>query len=552
MLLAGGAGAGAYLLHSYAALRQWYLGLNSCFYRAESWSGRFFTPAVKAQGNQLCLLALGLCVLGLGYLVYHSQQTPVPTPVTQRRPSWRPDAPYLLPVLAVAGGLWGWGNAQVAPGTDEVFSALYCAKLPPFQTLSYYMLPNNHLLFNLMNGALFGRADNLVATGRWLSGVAYLATVAAAYGWLRPLLRHRLLSALVALVVALQFPLWGFGFQARGYAWYALMHWGAFIALFGHLRDRRRSWLLLNAVCCVAGYALVPTFLYFHLAQLAFGVAYQLLHREMDWRFWRYQVAVLVAVYLFYLPALCFSGLAAIASNGYVRPKTETLREFLPGMGQNFGSYATYCFSRSKVLGVQLSYVVALLLPLLLLRARRHTAWFAYGLFYALLLFALVATTLGMRRSTFSRNLIGHFSLALALVPVTLYWLLAQVPAHWHPRRWQFGIVTGLLLVLGFKFAKDNPVAYAERLYSFDNNKAYRTLETQLKLIPAGHSITFSWESFSAHHIAEQRGLPCFLPCESAQTAYYVVYGDEQLPDSLARQYQLVRQIPQHRIYQHK
>lgn len=549
MLLAAGAGIGAYLLHSYAELRGWYLGLNNCFYQVETWSEKFFTPAVKNQGNQLGLLGLVLCLFGAGYLVYHSRQAPVPEPSALPNQNWRPDVLYLLPVLAVASGVWWWGNVRVAPGTDEIFSALYCAKVPPFQTVAYYMLPNNHLLFNLLNGILFGRADNLVATGRWLSGGAYLATVVLAYGWLRPLLKYRLLTAFVTLILALQFPLWAFGFQARGYALYALMHWGAFVTLFNYLRERRRNDMLVNALCCVAGYALVPTFLYFHLAQLAFGVVYQLLHREIDWRFWRYQMAVLVAVYLFYLPALCFSGLAAITSNEYVRPKSETLQQFLPIMGQDFGNYATYCFSRAKVLGVQLSYALALV-PLLLLAARRNTVWFAYGLFYALLLALLVATTLGMRRGTNERNLVGHFSLALALVPVALYWLLARLPAHWQTRRWQLGTITGVLLVLGAKFVKANPIVKSENIYFFDNNKTYRKLETALGGIPTNRTVAFSWESFSAYHINAQRGLQCFLPCEASETDYYVVNYKEQLPSGLAKQYRMVRKIPQHKIYQ--
>ncbi|RYU77775.1 hypothetical protein [Hymenobacter persicinus] len=550
VLLIAAVGAIAYLVSSYAALQSWYLGLNSCFYRVESWPTQFFTPAVKAQGNLLCALALGLCTLGLAYLAYRWRQAP--TAPLAAPPSWlrRADALYLLPVLATASGLWWWGQAAVVPGTDEVFSALYCARLPAFQTVAYYMLPNNHLLFNLLNGGLFGGADNLVATGRLLSGVAYLVTVAAAYGWFRQLTEHRLLAALVALTVALQFPLWGFGFQARGYALYALAHWGAFIGLFGYLQYRRGGWLLLNAVSCAAGYAVVPTFLYFHLGQLAFGVVYQLLRRELDWRFWRYQAAALVAVFLFYLPALSFSGLAALTSNEYVRPKSATLGGFLPSFGQDLQGYVTYCFSRVKVLGVQLSYVLALL-PLLL-RAKRNTIWFAYGLFYALLLLVLVLLMIGMRRSTNQRNLIGHCSLAQALVPATLYWLLSRLPAHWRAARWQLGVTAGLLLILGLKFAKTNPIAKAEDLYLFDNTTAYRAIEDGVQTIPAGRSVAFSWESFNAYHAARQRGLRCSLPCEPASADYYVVYGREKLPVALASQYELASTFPKHRIYRRR
>jgi hypothetical protein len=419
----------------------------------------FFTPAVKVQGNLLCALALALGIGGIGYILHRWRQArPTHLPAVRLRSLHRTDVLYILGLMIICCGLWWWGYARVVPGTDEVFSALYCAQVPSFQTVAYYMLPNNHLLFNLLNGVLFsGATDNLVATGRLLSGLAYLTTVAGVYGWFRQLTTHRPLAALVALTAALQFSLWGFGFQARGYALYALAHWGAFISLFAYLRHKHRSWLLLNAVSCVVGYATVPSFLYFHIAQLAFGVSYQLLQREADWRFWRYQVGALLAVYLFYLPAFCFSGLGAFTSNDYVRPKRALLLEFIPFFGQDILNFIADCFSRIEILGLPLSYGLALL-PLALLRARRNSVWFAYGLFYLLLLLTLGALILGMRRSPFQRNLIGHCSLALTLVPAAIYWLLGRLPAHYTPRCWQLGGISLLLLLLLGQFIRNNPI----------------------------------------------------------------------------------------------
>ena len=43
---------------------------------------------------------------------------------------------------------WQWGKQLIVPTYDEVFSAQNCAGIHPFQTIAYYMLPNNHIFFN--------------------------------------------------------------------------------------------------------------------------------------------------------------------------------------------------------------------------------------------------------------------------------------------------------------------------------------------------------------------------------------------------------------------
>lgn len=555
LFLAGLLSAGAYWLTPYPALLRWYLGLNDCFYRVESWPQQFFTPAVKAQGNGLALLAVVLCGAGLGLLRYCWRQPQLAAaPLAAPRPGWLaawPDALNVLGLLAISGGLWWGGSRLVVQGTDEVFSALYCAPLPAFQTVAYYMAPNNHLLFNLLNGSLFGRSPDLVATGRLLSGVAYLLTVAAVYGWFRALTGNRALAVAVALTAALQYNLWGFGFQARGYALHALAHWGAFIGLFGYLRTRRPGWLLLNGVCCVVGYATVPTFLFFHLAQLLFGVLYYWQRRALDWRFWRYQLATLLAVYLFYLPALGFSGLAALIKNEHVQPTTNTLADFLPTLGRGLDDLVHHCFSYVEFHG-PLS-VALVLLPLVLLLARRSTAWFAYGLFYACLLAVAVGLMLGMRHLVNLRNLIGHCSLALTLVPATLYWVAGALPASGR-RLAQPVVVLPVLLLLNTTFLVSNPIVYPVDLYLADNSHATQAVIAELAPVRSGQSVAYSWNSFYTYSIGQQRGLRGYLPCPSppAQADFYVTRPTESLPAAAAPHYQLLHKGTELILYQRK
>ena len=68
-----------------------------------------------------------------------------------------------------------------------------------------------------------------------------------------------------------------------------------------------------------AGYVVVPAFLFYHAAQLLAGAAVQLRRRFDGW-FWGCQAGALALVGAFYLPAMGFSGLGALAANPYVRP----------------------------------------------------------------------------------------------------------------------------------------------------------------------------------------------------------------------------------------
>jgi len=129
------------------------------------------------------------------------------------------------------------------------------------------------------------------------------------------------MGALLALLAGLRFSLWGFGFQARGYALYALLHWVVVGTLLAHWRQPRQlKWLVGNMLAVAAGYAVVPTFLFYHAAQLLAGAVVQLQRRRFEGQFWRYQVGAGALAGAFYLPIMGFSGLASLAANPYVRP----------------------------------------------------------------------------------------------------------------------------------------------------------------------------------------------------------------------------------------
>lgn len=536
----------AYVCTPYAALRDWYLHRTPTLYRAAHWPTDFFTPAVKARGDVLAWLALAGLVAGFSYLWVSRRPVARLAPL---RLFTRADRPWLAGLLLLAAGLWASGAAQVPPAYDEVFSAVYSAGSGSLLVAwSYYMLPNNHVLFNLLNGGLFGWLHHLpwlVLTGRLLSGLAYAGTLVVVYRVVAGLSGRRWVGAGLAALAGVQFSLWGFGFQARGYALYALLHWVALAALLAYWRQPRRAGLWLNAGAVVAGYATVPTFLFYHAAQLLAAALVQARQRRFDRRFWLSQAVALALGGAFYLPVLGFSGLRALTANQYVRPFQGSLAAFIGQAWPDFRSYAPYCFGEAG-LGPWPAYGLALL-PLALLAHRRY--W-QVGVVYAAWLLALAGGTLGLRHVVFHRNLLALFSLALVLAPLTVGVLLSR----W--RRWA-GWAGALLLGgwLGVGQVRHNPIAEPGALYFYDVNKNFAAAQQRLASVPGGQpSLGFSEESFYLYYLYLQAGGPAPHPSRrpAPAAAYYLTAANDALPPGLAGHYQPVDTVSTYRLWRRK
>jgi hypothetical protein len=536
----------AYVCTPYAALRDWYLHRTPTLYRATRWPTDFFTPAVKASGDVLACLALaGLVAVGAYLWVSKSRPVALAAPI---RLFARADRPWLAGLFVLAAGLWANGASQVPPAYDEVFSAVYSAGSGSLLVAwSYYMLPNNHVLFNLLNGGLFGWLHHLpwlVLTGRVLSGLAYAGTLAVVYRVVASLTGRRWVGAGLAALAGVQFSLWGFGFQARGYALYALLHWVALAALLAYWRQSRRTWLWLNAGAVVAGYATVPTFLFYHVAQLLAAALVQARQRRFDLPFWFSQAGALALGGAFYLPVLGFSGLGALTANQYVRPFQGSLADFVAQAWPDFRSYAPYCFGEVW-LGPWPAYALALV-PLALLAHRRY--W-QLGVVYAAWLLALAGGTLGLRHVLFHRNLLALFSLALVLAPLTVGVLLRR----W--RRWA-GLAGALLLSgwLGAGLLMHNPVSQPRALY-YDFQANFSIAQQRMDKLPSGRaSIGFSEESFYPYYLYLQAGghapHPSLRP--ALATAYYITAANDALPPSLLGYYQPVDTVSTYRLWRRK
>ena len=355
--------AAFYLVHTWGYLSNWYIGLNNCFYRCNYWQTEVFTQTTKNSGNKFCVAAITICFAGIISIWYKLKNRAKGNRITIKIP--KVDLKYVTSLILICTCLWLVGAINLKPAFDEVFSAINCAGKPTFQTVSYYMLPNNHIGFNFFNNILFGLHCNKVFTGRLMSLVAFWGIAVIVYWFFLLLIKSSFFSFLGTLVILLQFPVWGFSFQARGYEWYAFAELLSFLALYHYIYFQKKEVLYIYAFSCILGYFFIPTFFYIHIGEMVFMVVYLIIKRDFKFAFWNTQAIVFVITYLLYLPALCFSGAEMLLNNPFVKPGGDTkwvLSLCIPYVQE----YATYCFT-SIISEYSIINDVLFLSPLLLL-----------------------------------------------------------------------------------------------------------------------------------------------------------------------------------------
>ena len=533
-LLTGIAYATWYLIQDYANLRDNYLA-QAPFYRSTYWTTDFFTPQTKVVGDRYAALGILLALFAGGYLLYSWRQTERHPAPTVRLHFSRRDLLALAILTLLQLSLWAYANHLLPPAYDEVFSAMHAAGAGPFRALTYYMLPNNHVLFNVLNSALFGWwTDDLVLTGRLISLAAYLALGALQYCWLRTLLHDRFAALALVVLLAVLLPVWGFAAQARGYMLLLLFSWGAFVAVWRYQNGRGRGMQWLLSGCCLLAYATVPVFLYLHFALLGWIVLGWLRTRRVDWSLIASQLVAGVGVFLFYLPAISFSGLGAITSNRYVAGGQQGVGEFAAKFLPTLPDYVNY-------LALDVAAGVPWLLPLLALLPL--TFWWApdrafrrLATFYALLLSVTLATVLLMRAVPFHRTLIFQLQfvgLSIACLPLAGRVFTStggsasmQRRRQWWRQGWLRGVAVGWLLLAG-GLVWVTPEKFSLHLYYYDIVPTYRSVRGLVEQVPAGARVAGGDEAFYPLYLLRRDG----QPLTSVPVAdYYVKRPGEALP----------------------
>ncbi|GIV31648.1 MAG: hypothetical protein KatS3mg029_0999 [Saprospiraceae bacterium] len=398
-----------YTLTPYEGLVRWYLDWNPHFFGAERWASEVFTHEVYRQGVWWCWLAVVAAAV-LSAVLWRWQ-------LPAARGWWEllsERLPQILTVVAACLTLSLGVMLRSAYSVDEVFSGLAFSRLPLFQILSLYPEPNNHLLFNVLEGIGGCFVEDPVAVGRVLSSICLAGVGLVGYVWLARLGKCGWLAVLGSLVLCVQMPVWGFGGQARGYA--LMLLGGALAAYHGwawwqDARPHRKVW---QALGLVAGMAAVPAFLYVWLGLALVGVAVQLHRRQWSSGWWQVQVVTACATLMWYLPLLGFSGCEALAGNRWVKPLPGSVSEHLEALWQT--NYLQGLYGEWSPLPT---------LP-----------WWVLAAFWALL-----AGIFFLKKDRSGRLLV-EVALGLAVAAVALVALLHQVPFY------RVFIVHGWLFVL--------------------------------------------------------------------------------------------------------
>lgn len=528
-----------YLLSDYNSLKSWFLSLGSCFYRQEEWTTRFFTPAVKQSGNLFSLLGSIISVMGMVLLSIRwkaSNNTNAYTfQVNKSRMPWY----VAVFLLALAAGIWEW--ILMLPANDEVFSAVNCAELHPFRIVSYYMLPNNHVYFNLLNRLLFGYFGDLVHSGRAMSLLAYSGVLLSVYYFLTRVISNNFFAFIALLPVAFQFHTLGFAAQARGYESQLLCGWLSLIAMLAFAIHRQNTFLLLNTVFNIAGFLLIPSYLYFYAAQILFLVFVMIAEGRIALVYFRQQLLLAGAVFLGYLPGLCFSGLSAYSDNKWVKSGTDTFPDYVPKFADSFMEFISDCFSGIGSNGGVANYVV-FLLPLLLLFAKRKVHKMV-GLFYIALWAAYILYSFVIKRTPFHRTLIIHFSLTVAFCVYSFYVITertTRLVANHHLRNvvYQLLFILPLLVYSAylFRFNRDN-VSWL--LYGSDVNGTGNAVLTGVGKIPKGSTISFTDDAFYHFYYSRKLGYKT-TRCPDDATQYFIKLLDKPFPAAIGHGYELM------------
>jgi hypothetical protein len=533
-----------YLFADYNFLSEWYLKMNDCFYRHAQWKQDFFTIDTKKLGNICCITGLAICLP----LQYHLIKRLKKGNALLKVQFSKADVLILFFCILIGAAAWVWGNSLVHPGFDEAFSAVNCASLPPFQTLSYYMLPNNHILFNILNGLLFHFAGDKVFTGKLISLACFAGIVVIVFAWVSGIIRNKLLVAIATIVVCFQFPIWGFGFEARGYELYSLAEWFSFFTLIKYINSRDSQWLYYYALACITGYWCIPSFLYFHIAFMFFGLFCIAYTKATDIKFWAAQFSIILITFLLYLPGICFSGIHALTGNQYVTAKIHGPHEFYLKSINMFTRYLDY-YSSNFIASDHSIDIILFLLPLILFCFYRNRLAVLCGFFYMAMWITCIGLAYVMKVYPLDRSMSGQISISFALTIYGLYLSLLKLNGLLKRPVFADAVLALFLLVLGIHIGIRNQQNVSAKLYNNDINSKYDQLIQQgINFIPKGKTIAFSDECFYWYYLCMNRG-DKVSKCMSGNEQYFIRFNTDPFPVSDSDKYVPAKKVLNYEIY---
>ena len=538
-----------YYLSDYEVLKTWYLSLDNSLYEQAKWSSNFFTPTVKTKGNYLALAGCMISITGIIYIVRRWRKlndisTEITLPHIGKQATIWYSAVFVLAVLIGVSSI-----GLTVPDPDELTSMICCARLPAFQCISYYMLPNNHIYFNFINHLLFSWSDDMILSGRFISFAAYTIVLFCAFYWFCQFITKRWVAFILLLPVALQFAVWGFATQARGYECQLACGWLSFISMMNYVRSNNINALRANTLFNILGIAFIPTYLYVLIAEVFFVACIMVRNKAIWQNYFKYQLIGGSVIFLLYLPAFCFSGIAAFTSNSWVTPITDTLAGYFSSFIHDGKDLINSCFFTGWGGNHFVNYILFLLPTLLFFSKQKANK--SIALFYTTLWTAFILFCFHAMRTPPYRVLITHFSLTMAFVVYTFY-LLTHTIAQRMRTGWTSALCsfTSMVMVLSFSlllFLKNRKNAIC--LYGKDSTAIYESYKTGLSGIPVGSSIYLSTIYLSTYdtyyyYLCRKMHLRVSQNA-SGNEDFYIKSAIDTFPANMSDKYAFVKTLPE-------
>ena len=480
-----------YWSSDYQKLKIFYKGINPNFYKSTLWES-FFTVKVKSQGNYWCLLAL-LASISWSFILWKYKWTTFP------KFHFKKNKVFTYSGIAILGIILSViANIHVKYSTDEIFSALNFASLPSFQTISYYVLPNNHILFNFINGFNFFGRENLVQSGRLISLISYIIVLCSSWYFLEKWIQIKWFRILSLFILASQFPVWGFSGQARGYELLLMLSIVSVITFWDYWIENKKHLLPIHAICNLAGILTIPTYFYWWFGLIITALLFMIFEKRIDWGYIRASILSALMTVLLLLPLLTFSGISSVIDNTYVHSSDSNLLFFtqhLYKQGYFIGLFNEwFCFIQSKFfMGVILS-----VLPIIMLFYKiENKKYKALSILFISMIISFFIIAIIMRKLPFYRNLIAHAYLVLMFILISLYPLLKN-------RFLQIFACCVLSIIFVYSIIT-NYNRMSSSLYYYDVNKYFNDLTYYKSDFKNGSSIYLDEECFYWKYILESK-----------------------------------------------
>jgi hypothetical protein len=180
---------------------------------------------------------------------------------------------------------------------------------------------------------------------------------------------------------------------------------------------------------------------------------------------------------------------------------------------------------------------------------KKNRAYFSLGLFYMCMWVVFFVVVIIMKRLPFERNLIGHYSITLAGLLITIYWLTERLAALIKINTLKWILFPGMTLLLGIHYLRTNEQYLQDTLYEMDVNSYYKSKVEWLNNIPPGSSVAFSDEEFYGRYLSRKIGYRVSA-CPAGNELYYVKQEPELIP--AAARYELYKKFYGNEIWKLK